>query len=320
MPDWDEIDFNQVARLSALLGMVGVVFACSAALLGRVWWVFELVTHFMLPLAILGSIVLGLLAWQRLWKLAGVAALLWLWILVQVIPYLVNTGGEDAQGTQTYRFVALNLLRDNRETDAVLDFINAEQADVLLLQEVTPRWERQLREPLAREYPHRVMQVRNHAFGIWLLSKHPLDQVQVLPTPDSDVPYITADIDLGGETIHLVGVHPLPPTGQSKARERNQRLAAAGEVISYQPGARMVLGDLNATPWSPYFRKLRRDGGLRDSGRWKGWSPTWDPGISWLRLPIDHCLVSEEVGVAERRVGPAVGSDHRGLSVDVFFR
>ena len=59
---------------------------------------------------------------------------------------------------------------------------------------------------------------------------------------------------------------------------------------------------------------------LRDSGRWRGWAPTWNPGISWLRLPIDHCLLSDEIGVARRAIGPEIGSDHRGLEVEVFFR
>ena len=97
-------------------------------------------------------------------------------------------------------------------------------------------------------------------------------------------------------------------------------LAQAGEAIGYATSPSLLLGDLNTTPWSPYFRKLLRAGELRDSARWKGWNPTWNPGISWLQLPIDHCLVSDEIGVAERRVGPEIGSDHRGVVVDVFFR
>jgi endonuclease/exonuclease/phosphatase (EEP) superfamily protein YafD len=130
----------------------------------------------------------------------------------------------------------------------------------------------------------------------------------------------SGQIDLGGRVLNFVGVHPLPPTGQSKAQERDSRLDEVGRLLGGKEGARMVLGDLNCTPWSPYFRKLLRAGDLRDSGRWRGWAPTWNPGISWLRLPIDHCLVSEEIGVARRAIGPEIGSDHRGLVVEVFFR
>jgi len=35
-----------------------------------------------------------------------------------------------------------------------------------------------------------------------------------------------------------------------------------------------------------------------------------------LRIPLDNCLVSEEVAVAGRRVGPDIGSDHLPLVVD----
>jgi endonuclease/exonuclease/phosphatase (EEP) superfamily protein YafD len=30
-----------------------------------------------------------------------------------------------------------------------------------------------------------------------------------------------------------------------------------------------------------------------------------------VTIPLDHCLVSEEWHVSERRVGPHLGSDHR---------
>ena len=36
-----------------------------------------------------------------------------------------------------------------------------------------------------------------------------------------------------------------------------------------------------------------------------------------LGIPIDHLLHSAELQIVDRRTGPDVGSDHRGLVVDI---
>jgi endonuclease/exonuclease/phosphatase (EEP) superfamily protein YafD len=79
----------------------------------------------------------------------------------------------------------------------------------------------------------------------------------------------------------------------------------------------MVLGDLNTTSWSPYFRDLVADSGLLDSRRGFGVEPSWPSfGLPLLRIPIDHGLVSPAVSVLDRRIGPAAGSDHLPLVID----
>jgi endonuclease/exonuclease/phosphatase (EEP) superfamily protein YafD len=76
-----------------------------------------------------------------------------------------------------------------------------------------------------------------------------------------------------------------------------------------------LLGDLNVTPWSPYFQELLAATGLRDSARGWGLQPSWPTMSLLLRVPIDHCLISPELHVTERTLGPDIGSDHFPLLV-----
>ena len=71
-----------------------------------------------------------------------------------------------------------------------------------------------------------------------------------------------------------------------------------------------MAGDLNATPWSHGFRQLVRPRGLRDSALGRGVQPTWNARCWAPRIPIDHVVVSPEVQVSARTIGPDVGSDH----------
>lgn len=78
----------------------------------------------------------------------------------------------------------------------------------------------------------------------------------------------------------------------------------------------LLLGDLNVSPWSPYFRRLLRESGLRDSSQGRGVRPTWPTFNPLMLIPIDHCLYSPGIAIVNRQTGPHVGSDHFPVIVD----
>jgi len=298
------------------VGMGLVVGGCAAAILASVAWYCELATHFtphLLGVAGVAAVIhLGFRRWFRLLACGGAAVFLG----IPLFPYFYPKAPEPrAEGDRVYTALLLNLRRDHPQPLEVVEFLRGQNADLVLLQEVTPAWERRLR-PLFGDYGHEVLQPRDHAFGIWLLSRLPLSEVRVLPGEEANAPYIAATVEAEGEFLHLVGVHPFPPVGRSKARDRNDRLAGAGEVLRKTDGHRMILGDLNCTPWSPYFKRLLRNADVVDSALGRGIHPTWFPGIPLMGLPVDHCLVSPSVALVSRTVGPDVGSDHRPLLVE----
>jgi endonuclease/exonuclease/phosphatase (EEP) superfamily protein YafD len=89
----------------------------------------------------------------------------------------------------------------------------------------------------------------------------------------------------------------------------------------------IVIGDLNATPWSYAFSRLLRDADLIDSTRGFGVQPTWRTRYgpvggmpAWpLQIPIDHCLHSAGLATIAREIGPACGSNHFPLLVVLRF-
>jgi len=76
----------------------------------------------------------------------------------------------------------------------------------------------------------------------------------------------------------------------------------------------IVVGDLNATPWSNAFSGLGHAGLLRATGL----KPTWPAiGLGWMGIPIDHVLVTPHWSVMERQIGPNIGSDHLPVMVRI---
>jgi endonuclease/exonuclease/phosphatase (EEP) superfamily protein YafD len=123
----------------------------------------------------------------------------------------------------------------------------------------------------------------------------------------------TATGDVGVVAAHAAGRSITPGSGWQ------QDLAALPGLVPDAEGGRgIIIGDFNATPWSPAFRRLA-------SGEWRdaadvvgrGLRPTWP---SWTPLPIsplDHVLVSEGLGVSGVNSADVEGSGHRALIVTV---
>ncbi|MCU0878609.1 MAG: endonuclease/exonuclease/phosphatase family protein, partial [Pirellulaceae bacterium] len=91
--------------------------------------------------------------------------------------------------------------------------------------------------------------------------------------------------------------------------------------VGGRPAEPLVLaGDLNLTEHSPYFRDLLRASGLADTRQGIGIQASWSPRVPLLSLPLDHVLVSRELAVVSRRLGPPLGSDHRPVVVQLAWR
>lgn len=84
--------------------------------------------------------------------------------------------------------------------------------------------------------------------------------------------------------------------------------------LLHATGALAALGTV-----AGFFRRLLARSGLIDTLRGRGYQPTWPGHFVPLWIPLDHCLVSPDLTVLDRRVGPHVGSDHRPVIVDLAF-
>jgi endonuclease/exonuclease/phosphatase (EEP) superfamily protein YafD len=295
----------------ALLGV-----ATITGFLARLGWLFELTSHFRLHLAVALGALAAIWALKRRWRWAAVCAALALVNAGLVLTLLWPGADESPHSGGRLRLVSLNVHTANKRSDLVLDFLRGADADIILLMEVNNRWMTAL-SPLQTDYPYRLAEVRDDNFGIAMFSRIPLTNETVVEIGSAEVPSIIADIRVNEQTLHLVGTHPLPPGSSAYARLRNEQLVALADHVRSQSAPVILMGDLNVTPWSPYFADLLRDSGLKDSSRGHGLFGSWPAGLPGLRIPLDHCLVSPAVHVAGKRLGPDVGSDHLPVLIDL---
>jgi endonuclease/exonuclease/phosphatase (EEP) superfamily protein YafD len=302
-----------------LMGMGGVSLL---ALLAR-WSVFcELFAHFRVHYLVLQAVTLALVLLQRRFDLAVIVVLIAVPHLLAVAPYLPGTlRRAAAPSAEDARLVALNLQFNNGDFERARDYLLGTRADVLVISEFTPRAAQRLAF-LEPGYPHRVLRPRNSAWGIAVYSRVPILEAVDLPLDDGRSSQLRLRLGFAGGPVDLYALHLASPTGQGRAALRNAQLGRLAGIVSAARSAEpwvpaVVVGDLNLTPFSPWFGDLLRKAGLRDARQPFGLHATWPALPLPLWIPIDHCLVGGGIDVRSVAAGPAMGSDHLPLEISL---
>lgn len=292
--------------------------ACLGSILGffgRFWWVFDLVSHFRLQY--FGVLLVNaalLLAGRRPWgaSLAGVFAAVNFLLLA---PFLARSAPLPTR-RPTWRALFINVNRYNRAYPKVHSLIESLNPDFVILAETDAGWLPEF-ETIQASYPHWHGRLGSQSSsGVYLFSRIPFQNIQALDFGLTPRPLIVAQMELDGRPFTLIGAHPHSPTGPLRTERRNRQMAELAQYVLAQPGEVVVLGDLNISPWSPFFQHFVRESGLKDGRRGFGLKLTWPTIFPFLRIPIDHCLVSAGVTLHRFDTGPFIGSDHFPIVVD----
>ena len=299
------------------LFILGILTVSLLGYLGRFHWLLDLFSHFRVQYLQLCLIPFVIALWTRRNKRAGALVLLVCLNYTFVLP--LYFGKPSPPNEKPIRAMLINLHAENGNTEHVLDVIKMAAPDILLLEEVTPKWAHEL-EVLNTTYRFRIAEPRDGCFGITLLSKVPLEHSEVVEIGDAGVPSIITEAHFPKGVVSIIGTHPLPPVGADYAEQRNTQLAALPGYVKEQKYPVLLIGDLNTTPWSSYFRTLEEESGLKNSMQGFGHQPSWPSGMPFLRIPLDHMLHAEEITIHNRMIGPKVGSDHLPVIVDFSIR
>ncbi len=298
--------------------MAGTTCACTVAgFFGRWGWALELFSHFRLQYLLLLAMVIVPLCLARRWKMVVVVGCFATINFVSVLSMYVAPSRGNVEGV-SLRCVLWNVNTANTRHGEVAAFLQRSDVDVILLLETDDIWLSAMRDALDK-YPYYAAAPRKDNFGIGLFSKLPIvGGIEAMGAVG--LPAIRATLIKDGCELTLVGVHAVPPKSAEFAAHRNDLFDSLADSVPRVDGPVVLLGDLNATPWSPYFRDLLTRTGLSDGRRGFGIKATWPSFLGPLGIPIDHCLVSDEVIVEDFQLGPSAGSDHRALVVDLVIR
>lgn len=285
---------------------------------GWVWWL-DVAANFraqyVVVLLVLG-VVLLLGKWRRIGY--GVIAVTVVNLIV-VLPLFVGSPGEPNLDAPTARIMSFNLLSTNESYSDVISYIESADPDLVLLHEASRPWEIAM-EAASLDYEVIRPRADNLIFGTLVLVRGENVEGVSFGFARGQPRAVSVEFVPNGwpNPLHVLSSHPLAPTDSERAGLRDAQIGFAADWADGREGLLVVVGDLNATPWSAPFRSLLNAGDLRNSQAGFGLQPSFPASSSvLLRVPIDHLLFGEGLVVTERRLGPSLGSDHFPLIVDL---
>lgn len=274
----------------------------------------ELFSHFRLQYLVVSVLLVFVFGVLRNPTYAGVLLITAIFNASFVLPWYI--GDAPSSSGPPLKLVLANVRASSTEYQRLVDFVAAEDPDMVFLQETNSEWVTGTKV-LLENYPYAFTESRQGNFGIAMYSKRPLDSVRHVDSPPLNYPTIVATATLNGEPVTFVSTHPMIPLGRRFYAARNEHLKSIVEIVNQTAGKVVLLGDFNASNWDVKFRDLEKSTGLRSTQRGFGLSPSWPTFLPFAMIPIDHVLISEGIGVIETRAGKRIGSDHLPLIVTI---
>lgn len=312
--------YEVVIMKKYILFTVNISFFCFVGILGftylnRTSGYSELLSHFAFSFFLISIIYSAFYMFYRN-KLFIVFAFIscvvtaypWISLLAPADRSKHTSVGDEVSILQLNIWYAIN------DVEGIINYIKEKEfPDIVLIQEATPDLVDRLGS-LKVSYPYTFEAPENGAYGMILFSKIPISKAQRNKFDRGNNHYTLVDFRTLKNNIPftLIELHACSPAGDSQMNRRRQELEEISKITSQLPNKHKILiGDLNTTPYSPYFTKLLKDSGLVNSMQGLRIQGTWPSYIPFfLRIPLDNLLVSDKIHVVKQEICPPVGSDH----------
>jgi endonuclease/exonuclease/phosphatase family metal-dependent hydrolase len=218
--------------------------------------------------------------------------------------------------------LSANLCRGRADAGALVELVRSLDVAVAALQELGPRQA----EALAAVLPHGKLEPTPEGVGLGIALRQP-GEVERLSLPQRDAriarlsPASWTGLRCAVEIVNAHLANPVLGVPAVWGYRRGQVAGLTAYLAGAEPCPRALVGDFNATPRWPAYRRLAAeldDAAVLAAAR-AGRAPasTWGPYPGSPRLlRIDHVLV-DGFDVLDFHVIPLPGTDHSAVVADL---
>jgi endonuclease/exonuclease/phosphatase (EEP) superfamily protein YafD len=213
------------------------------------------------------------------------------------------------------RLVSFNMYRANGRSAEAVDWLLAQNADIVVLLEAAPEQQGELKR-LIQHFPYVYGCSAEHYCSTMILARQAARAVWPHAVGDADnrkaLSALTASFDWQGQTVPITAVHLDRPWPLGR---QNREMVALNIVMQTVARGGIVVGDFNSAPTTFAMRDMAAAGDVRLAS---GLTGTWpSDGAGLLRLPLDQLYLGPCLSAGEVSRGPSLGSDHFPLISDI---
>jgi endonuclease/exonuclease/phosphatase (EEP) superfamily protein YafD len=238
--------------------------------------------------------------------LGGVAAI----NTASLLTALATAAAAEQRPAESLTVVSFNVWTQNQRLDEVSHWLLNQNADVIVLQEMTSQNRDPIKRKLAATYPHvydcGCSDIVMFSRQAWIAAG---GQPRTAEQPA--LSWMTL-VDRNGREVRVVGLRPRFINAPDRYAAHYEWLVRNTATL----GDRVILaGDFNAAPWSWQMMRFVAASGLRRHGTYAASWPSFLPVVL-----IDNVLTTPDIKNVSFRTGPFLGSDHLPLVAIVALR
>lgn len=304
---------KKIINIIILLSVITFIFSY----LGKYHWIPDFFSHFRMYYFFFFSIAIVYCITLKKYIKSGIIFILLLCIIIEIFPFYKQKKLEQAENS--LKVGSINLLSFNKEYSALENFLKKENFDLFFVYELSPAWEFKINQ-ITGLYPFKKLIVRDDFFGIGLYSKIPLTSSKKAYFSEIKVPSIVADLKFEDKPITIIGTHPEPPNSKEGFNSRNEQFENINQLVTQSKNSIIIVGDFNCSSFSANMNRLTKNTTLTDSRIGFGIQNSWNAKNILFSIAIDHCFITNDFNVINRKIGPYIGSDHYPISVTLNFK
>lgn len=291
------------------------------------WWNYPLellcnfrVYYFLISLILAIACVICQIYGLKLRRLLFLSLAITIFNSVWIIPWYLPHPQQNSENS--IRVLTFNINTQNDRWDEIANSIKNLQPDIATIIESSIEAKQQLAPRLTNKLSYVY---RTSGGGLTIFSRFPLISPQSKTFKNGTI--LVTSLQIEQQTIKLIAAHPTVPIKPNLFHHRNTFLAEIATYIQQQPEPLIFLGDMNLTPWSPYYNRLINTTNLRNTRLGFGIEPSWLEDATYIRypnwfvtmmkIPIDHIFVRGNIKVIDCQTAKAANSDHRMLWSDL---
>jgi|GEM_PF-1254651 len=296
--------------------VAALIIICSIVLVIEPGWIVAAADSLRIPYAVFLVVFVTFFFLRNNYALASAGAIALLILAPGIWPYfktaseLPSTKKAEKKEVVVSDFSVLhfNVKENNKQITSVAEAALASGADIVSMQELTGN-SFAIVDPLMREkYPYALSELSYPGFGMAVYSKYPIASTAVLAS--HDFPLLTGIIIISSDTLHFIAATTSTPTNDKDFQAQLKQFKFIAEEANKVTGQLIVMGDMNAVPWSEQVTSLLNTTKLKDSR--KDLSATY-PAQSPLQIPIDYIFHSAAITCEKFTTQGGTTSNHLGI-------
>ncbi len=269
---------------------------------------FYLIDIFTLPILSVTAVLTALFMLVRQPRAAALGTLATVLLIIAMAPQVFPKQAPADANAKPVKLLWANMFVRNATQEKLLPWVAAKNPDIVALVEVAPAQRKDMIDKLKIDYPY--MAVR---YDMIVASRYPIANAKPRP---AGFALVTLTVKTPQGPLNLAVTHLTRPWPFTQPKDQPRQFARLADALMPLPDGRMVLvGDFNTTPSAALLHDFT---GKLDLHTVPALNGTWESALPSIgRVTIDNVLATRDLNLSRRETGPANGSDHSPVYVEI---